>query len=151
MQMSSYTKLLVENVSMNDTAIALGSVITLLMSKLEELGVPTAYLGDWKASDIQRQKEGICILEEANTNVRIVGVHTYNEYGFIAHVYTQQENDWLFYDSVIKKDIVFKMINQSVKYGGIIVGYTANVDYTPTIHLRGIYLVNYNITVQVLY
>ena len=149
--MSNYSLSLDENVYVEDSVIKLGSVITLLMSKLEELNVPTVYIGDWKAKDIQRQTAGICVLEEANTNVRIVGTHTYNEYGFVAHVYTKRENDWLFYDSVIKKDMVFKMINQPVEYGGVIVGYTANVDYTPTTRLRGIYLVDYNITVQVLY
>ncbi len=127
------------------------SVIDMLTSSMNFLGIPTIYIASVKAVDVQRWVS-VSALEMTGVKPVIIGVKTYNVYSFVLH-YRNMDMSTGFYndDRVLKRNLMFHIIGQSISSGGLVVGMTVNSNYIPMSTVRGISWVDYTIEVWVSY
>ena len=127
------------------------SVIDLLVSTLNGVGITTIYIKDFKSVDVQRWGM-VSVLEMQTVSPIIIGKNTYNKYSFKLHYRDMDmETGFLMRDKAVKDKIMFQIIGSSIMYGGVVVGMDIYTDYSPMTTVRGIAWVNYTIEVWVSY
>ena len=148
--MTNYTINFGEGITLGESFIISSSVIDMLTSTLNFLGIPTFYISTFKNVDVQRWGS-VSGLEMTNVKPVIIGVHTYNVYDFILHYRNMSVTGMFKDDAAIKNDLMFRIIGQTITNGGVVVDMMVRVNYIPMAKVRGITPVDYSIEVWVSY
>ncbi len=126
------------------------SIVDLILNVLNSLDIPVVYISEVKSVDVQRW--GIVgVLEMQAVEPVITGNKTYNNYTFVLHYYNDGIYPSALNDEDVKSQVMGKIIGANIQYGGVVVGFTINIDYSPATMMRGAWKINYVLKAWVSY
>ena len=127
------------------------NVVDMVGKVLRSLGFPVVYYSDVKNIQVDTQNlMGAYVMTGAEP---VLYWHNWaNMYVFKLRLYEMGlPNSFTKYDDAIQQKMMYKVIGQSLKDGGVVIGYNAVSNIKPMVRERGITLIEYTLRILVLY
>ncbi len=131
------------------------SVIQMLQNILQFNGIPAVYMADVKNVQVRANNpSAVFVMDEVSP---VLYWHNWaDEYNFTLQIYNLKPSigvspNFQEYDEIVKRDIMYDVINSKLITGGTVVGYNATSNWLAMKQKRGITYVEYKIKILVVY
>ena len=131
------------------------SVIEMLENILNFNGIPTKYMAEVKNLQVRTNNpSAVFVMDEVKP---VLYWHNWaDEYNFTLQIYALKPSvgpsaGFGVYDEIVKRDIMYDIINSKLTTGGTVIGYNAVSNWLAMKQKRGITYVEYKIKILVVY